>query len=418
MSAPRSEVSRSTHNNPAPHSQKGRRTIFTWMALLIFLLSCSIFAWQATAASPYPLFLPYVRGSGSGQISSTPTNTPTATLSSTATSTPTPSATPTLTPTPTITGTFTATPTPSATPTQLSSPGFAVAAGSAGTTLHWDGQAWARVSNPSGTTQTLPGVQVFSSGNAWVAGGGGSGYGDQKFILHWDGSTWAKWSPLPGNTIYIAGNMSFVSPSLGYAVTYYTGSYPIKGELLRWNGTDWSLIYTDTIRYNGVSALGLDNVWVIGIDGTESSIRHWNGSYWSTVYTSFSMAYLRGIAMRTAQDGWMVGDHGLAARWNGSDWIQTDTGLGSTVTLFQVQSSGADEAWAVGSGGTLLHWQEGAWTPVSSPTTRDLYALDFSSSTNGWAVGSGGTILHYDGSAWTLVASPVRTDLYAVSVAP
>lgn len=57
------------------------------------------------------------------------------------------------------------------------------------------------------------------------------------------------------------------------------------------------------------------------------------------------------------------------------------------------------------------------WTQVISPTTRDLYATKMVSDTEGWAVGQGGTILHYMNGGWTdmsAVASSGGADLTGV----
>ncbi len=57
------------------------------------------------------------------------------------------------------------------------------------------------------------------------------------------------------------------------------------------------------------------------------------------------------------------------------------------------------------------------WTQVISPTTRDLYATKMVSDTEAWAVGQGGTILHYMNGGWTdesAVASAGGADLTGV----
>jgi photosystem II stability/assembly factor-like uncharacterized protein len=53
--------------------------------------------------------------------------------------------------------------------------------------------------------------------------------------------------------------------------------------------------------------------------------------------------------------------------------------------------------WAVGSNGTLLHWDGAgsAWSVVPSGTTRHLYSVWGSGPRDVWAVGDKGTILKY-----------------------
>ena len=55
---------------------------------------------------------------------------------------------------------------------------------------------------------------------------------------------------------------------------------------------------------------------------------------------------------------------------------------------------------------------------ASSPTTSNLNGLVMLSSSNGWAVGKGGTILHFDGSSWSIVPSSTSIDLLGVSFGP
>jgi hypothetical protein len=55
---------------------------------------------------------------------------------------------------------------------------------------------------------------------------------------------------------------------------------------------------------------------------------------------------------------------------------------------------------------------------VDTPTTAPIRALWGSASNDVWAVGSAGTILHWNGETWRLADEPLRTatkeDLFAV----
>lgn len=73
-----------------------------------------------------------------------------------------------------------------------------------------------------------------------------------------------------------------------------------------------------------------------------------------------------------------------------------------------------DDAWAVGDGGTILHWIGAAWAPVRSGTAADLWGV-FGRGDNLWAVGDGGTILYYDGAAFSPISSPTKNNLRAIS---
>lgn len=74
----------------------------------------------------------------------------------------------------------------------------------------------------------------------------------------------------------------------------------------------------------------------------------------------------------------------------------------TTRDLYSVKMASDNEAWAVGQGGTILHFLNGNWidqSAVSAAGGTDLTGVDVTEDGNAWAVG-GSTILHYDGSQW------------------
>lgn len=82
-------------------------------------------------------------------------------------------------------------------------------------------------------------------------------------------------------------------------------------------------------------------------------------------------------------------------------------------TLYKAWGSGAQDAWAVGNSGTLLHYDGVAWTAVASGTPNALTEIHGTSATDAWAAGTIGTVLHYDGKQWMPATLPVTT--YSVS---
>ena len=88
-----------------------------------------------------------------------------------------------------------------------------------------------------------------------------------------------------------------------------------------------------------------------------------------------------------------------------------------------------DDLWAVGSSGTILHFDGVSWKKHQSPTSANLFAIDgHESMTDGdkdiYAVGASGTIIHWDGTSWSLepdiedsrlsARPPVRDNLMGV----
>jgi hypothetical protein len=79
-----------------------------------------------------------------------------------------------------------------------------------------------------------------------------------------------------------------------------------------------------------------------------------------------------------------------------------------------VWGNAANNYWAVGEGGTILHYDGTSWQPQTSGTLNKLYSVWGSSSTDIWAVGELGTVLHYDGAAWTTTVVPSSGTLASV----
>jgi len=110
--------------------------------------------------------------------------------------------------------------------------------------------------------------------------------------------------------------------------------------------------------------------------------------------------------------------------WNGE--------VPAAFPLAGVWGTSSTDAYAVGQGGTILHFDGGSWSAMSSPLSHWLEGVWGTSSGDIYAVGAtwdgarvNGTILHYDGSIWSTMTSVVddylqdvwgtsATDIYAV----
>lgn len=84
-------------------------------------------------------------------------------------------------------------------------------------------------------------------------------------------------------------------------------------------------------------------------------------------------------------------------------------------SLRSVYFVNSNDGWAVGNGGTIIHYDGNGWHPVDSSVSCDLYDIYFVSPRNGWAVGDSGIILHYDGSGWRNI-SPFNSEYHFTSV--
>ena len=83
-------------------------------------------------------------------------------------------------------------------------------------------------------------------------------------------------------------------------------------------------------------------------------------------------------------------------------------------TLYDVWGSGSDDVFAVGSSGTILHYDGLGWASMSSGTNDDLQSVWGSGSHSVYAVGDNGTVLHYDGSSWSRLDTGNGMNFYGI----
>jgi hypothetical protein len=124
-------------------------------------------------------------------------------------------------------------------------------------------------------------------------------------------------------------------------------------------------------------------------------------------------------------DFYMVGEGGLILQFDPSDGQFTrHTTPDDTATLFGIWGTAANDLWAVGGGAqqqaVVWRFDGMMWTvqdvsnivPQGVPTTLNKV---FGRAANDiFAVGETGVILHFDGVAWSLVPSGVSTQLFTI----
>ena len=71
--------------------------------------------------------------------------------------------------------------------------------------------------------------------------------------------------------------------------------------------------------------------------------------------------------------------------------------------------------YAVGADGVILRQQGTTWTPMKSPTTKELRAVFGNGDDDLYAGGEQGTLLHWDGSLWAEVDTGLELDLAEIS---
>jgi hypothetical protein len=102
---------------------------------------------------------------------------------------------------------------------------------------------------------------------------------------------------------------------------------------------------------------------------------------------------LNAIWGSSANDIYAVGDRGTILHFDGISWSPMDSGVG--VDLNGIWGASATEVYVVGDGGTILQldWQD--WSAHYTGVSAHLHAIWGSSADDVYAFGANGLILHY-----------------------
>jgi photosystem II stability/assembly factor-like uncharacterized protein len=287
------------------------------------------------------------------------------------------------------------------------------ATGSNTTFFHFEGQQWQRL-EPEALGMTIttsvkvgdePSQQSINSPfiayaklekvgelEIWAAGDGVYRYKD------------GRWQIVD---IAIEGiiDFSMINSEEGWA----TGDY---GKMYHYQNGSWEEATnpsTHTLR--AIDMVNTEEGWAMG---DNSTILHYQGGLWQTVDEAAPTPKLTDIAWVEGGTPWAVGAD-LILRYVDNTWrpISTPFVVGGLEAIDMVS---AEEGWAVGLNGTILHYSQGNWQSVSSPTAKGIADIDMINEQEGWAVGEEGLILHYLAGEWREVASPTQELLTSVSM--
>jgi hypothetical protein len=79
-----------------------------------------------------------------------------------------------------------------------------------------------------------------------------------------------------------------------------------------------------------------------------------------------------------------------------------DIGANGELRRPYMWGTSATDVWAVGLGGTTLHYDGVSWAPLQS-APMDLYSVWNTSPSDVWATGAYPTPIHFDGNSWQSV---------------
>ena len=113
-----------------------------------------------------------------------------------------------------------------------------------------------------------------------------------------------------------------------------------------------------------------------------------------------------------SNDVFAVGYGGTILHYDGATWSAMNSS--TTNFLYGVWGSASNDVFAVGAGGIVLHYDGATWSAMTSGTISILIGVWGTSSNDVFAVGAGGTVLHYGGATWSAMTSGTTNYLYGV----
>ncbi len=184
------------------------------------------------------------------------------------------------------------------------------------------------------------------------------------------------------------------------------------GTVAQYTGTGgWTTgTMGDTSELKGVGGDSPTNLYAVGWGRAWS----YDGAAWTYEDIPDANAKLNDVYGVGAK-AFAIGEEGYALVRSDGTWKESATGV--EVALHGISGSGVNDVWAVGEGGTVLHFDGTTWTTEEDvPTTATLWAVFVPEEGVVYAVGSGGTALRRKGGAWESLPTGIVNGnaLYAV----
>lgn len=301
------------------------------------------------------------------------------------------------------------------------------------------GGGWVRRHDEGGVTELLWEVlgslhAVWGSSDTDVYAVGAVAGGSSGMVLHYDGVSWKEIDvelPRPAHSVWGSG------PDDIHVGTGYSSG------IFHFDGSSWSRAEApgNTGIIDGIWGTGPDRAWAVG---SGAAIYSYDGLRWTLQRPSnFELWSLHGIWGSGPEDVYAVGFGGLVLHYDGTEW-SVDTprppDCSGTCSHGDVWGSSADDVYVVGSvparngpyyagspAGQIWRREAAGWKSVwtggivQSVAGPYLSAIWGRSASEIYAVGAAGTIVHFDGQEWRLMESPTGaylTDLWGSRTGP
>jgi hypothetical protein len=281
-----------------------------------------------------------------------------------------------------------------------------------GVMMHYTNTTWSRVSHLTGT-YGINAVKMISPTEGWAVGYVNCSYGcDHNLLLHYTTNTGWQTATLPASPGPDSRQGFFdldIKGTTGWAVGGYA-FYPDNNYFFQFDGSGWTPITAPLQTGVGVSVIDANEAWAVG----GGSLAHYLNSHWLYVSPGLpANTFLQGIDMLDANEGWAVGYTRVSVspsvyqctivHYTGGTWVPIP--CSSSSRLYSVGMRSANDVWAVGENGLVLHYNGSVWSQVPVPAgTASLRSVRLEGADDGWIVGSGGMILRLVGGNWVRVA--------------
>lgn len=172
--------------------------------------------------------------------------------------------------------------------------------------------------------------------------------------------------------------------------------------------------------YYGIHGIGPQETWTCGAMAGNGVVDYW---HWIDGWTATTVApgiTLRGIWMRTSQDGWVVGDTNTVYHWDGTTW--TLTAMPAPVqSLFAVHGLQSGWVYVVGNSSKVVVYDPNTltWTDctVAGPV-RHFRAVHVIDADTAWVCGLNGVVnwTTDGGATWGATTMAPAVDLNGIWV--
>jgi hypothetical protein len=297
----------------------------------------------------------------------------------------------------------------------------------------WDGTTWSSLGSGVKGDRTFPSIRslaVDRSGNLY-AGGEFDSIGGiaANNIAKWDGTTW---NSLGTGTDSIVLAVAVDSLGSVYTSGWFTNVNGMPANhIAKWNGSTWSALGAGVNHISnnsgGRCCLSIDksgNVYMAGDFSTSMSVPNyivkWNGTEWSIIGGDFTPGPIYSLYI-DASDTVYAGSRSKISKWDGNTWNNFGShGTNGLVYKLAVDSSNNVYAWGnftvIGNNETaangLARWDGHTWNAVNE-SAEDSNAFFYARrgltvDKNGIVYSIGNNIARWDGSEWISLGNGMR----------